>query len=143
MKAEGFFLSLLLICIIPFSNPITFEQSKPYFGTWLDGGFSKDHPIMFNYRMNMTTAVFQFGQAFPTVRRFANADVDETETDAIVLLAIYPNQINTLLDDDVMQLVEQCDILNKKGRRVILRLAPGKYIYIFNCFIILSKRDEW
>ena len=93
-------------------------------------GAAGDTPKRFNERMGLNASIFQFAQNLPlTDFPFPDEQMAETQTDALILLTVYP-QMEPLLpgvatDADIQILANQLVRLTKsEGRRILLRLAP-------------------
>ena len=95
-----------------------------------------DRPVKFNDRMGFLTSLFQYSQNLPlgaSEYPFPSDQVDETGTDAAVLLTIYPllsnvpNRVftsNAITDTDITVLADQLQKLSIGKRKILLRLGP-------------------
>ncbi|KAJ3058539.1 hypothetical protein HDU98_005366, partial [Podochytrium sp. JEL0797] len=123
-------------------------DGKLIWGAWVDSedpktatvGIGGDSPVMLNQRIQQNAGVFQFSQQLPLqISPYNNAEmaanvslIQDTDTDAILLLTVYPdynapNPFDLYDDNDIMQLAQQLNNLTdpkKSSRRVMLRFAP-------------------
>ena len=92
------------------------------------GAKDGDRPVKFNERMGFKSSLFQYAQNLPIEAGsfpFPDDQVDATNSDALVLLTVYPRPTPwNISDADVNALAAQCARLNKAKRRILLRFAP-------------------
>ncbi|KAJ3021118.1 UNVERIFIED_CONTAM: hypothetical protein HDU68_009793 [Siphonaria sp. JEL0065] len=133
------------------ANSLTLYEpadGKVYLGAWVDtespytasnvtvGG---DSPASFNKRLGSSASVFHLSQTLPlSISPFDQSEltanltsIEETKTDAILLLTIYPygkgNPYDQYTDADINKLAIQLDNISnpsKSSRRVMVRFAP-------------------
>lgn len=109
------------------------EPTKIHFGAWLDtadtspGANNGDRPLLFNQRMGFNASFFQYAQNIPIdTYPFPAEQIDATETDALVHLTVYPRPSPwSITDADINVLTSQMAEINRRGRKVVLRFAPG------------------
>ncbi|KAJ3062827.1 hypothetical protein HDU98_001331, partial [Podochytrium sp. JEL0797] len=124
-------------------------DGKILFGAWIDTedpkaagniGLGGDSPTLFNQRLGLNAPVFHMSQQLPLqISPFTQQQMtanltmlEQTNTDAILLLTIYPNQAaanayDLYTDADIQLLATQLDNISnpaKSGRRVMVRFAP-------------------
>ncbi|KAJ3155574.1 hypothetical protein HDU89_006540 [Geranomyces variabilis] len=96
-------------------------------GAWLDTAPGRDTPAAFNARFGHNAAMVHLAQNLPLVPS-ALAPVqllDQTNTNAILYLSIYPTVApDALTDAQINALVQQLTTYTRNGRGVLLRLAP-------------------
>ncbi|KAJ3108694.1 hypothetical protein HDU96_007453 [Phlyctochytrium bullatum] len=113
-----------------------------YLSAWVDTADPKDSPsggdspLKFNQRIERMASAFHVSQRIPLdtspfdqSRLTANlSSLEETKSDAIMFLTIYPTQGLNLADADLTALADQLDAItnpvNGSSRRVMLRFAP-------------------
>jgi beta-mannanase len=93
------------------------------------GANDGDRPVKLNERMKYNLGAFQYAQNLPIgadLFPFPDTQIDDTKTDAIAYLTVYPRPTPWNISDvDVEALASQCGRLNNEAkRRVILRFAP-------------------
>lgn len=109
------------------------EPAKIHMGAWLDtadtapGANNGDRPVLFNQRMGFNASFFQYAQNIPIdTFPFPIEQVEATESDALIHLTVYPRPTPwEITDAQISILTAQMSELNKRGRRVIMRFAPG------------------
>jgi len=105
------------------------QDGKVYFGAWLDTSDNQagDRPVAFNQRMNFKSTCFQYAQNLPNYDfDFPNEQVLETNSDACVMLTIYPkpNPWN-ITDNDIDKLTMQLlRLTTNEKMKMLLRIAP-------------------
>ncbi|KAI8609136.1 glycoside hydrolase superfamily [Chytriomyces sp. MP71] len=124
-------------------------DGKIMFGAWVDSedpkatvklGLGGDSPSQFNQRLGQSAAVFHLSQSLPlAISPFDQTEqtaplnlVENTKTDAILFLTVYPNQTATnswdlITDRDLQKLAWQLGNITDpraSSRRVMLRYAP-------------------
>ncbi len=85
--------------------------------------------MKFNSRTNFYASFFQYAQNIPIGPNdfaFPDDQIDETNTDALVVLTVYPiSSPWTITDTDIKQLTDQCARLNIQAkRRMLIRFGP-------------------
>jgi hypothetical protein len=110
-------------------------DGKVYFAAWLDTADSSptakdgDRPVKLNQRMGFKFSAFQYAQSIPILagdHPFPDDQVDDTHTDALVLLTVY-NKYDpfSITDSDIQVLADQLARLTKVAkRRMLLRFLP-------------------
>ena len=130
-----------------FDRPPTSNATSPsspsaagrYLCVWLDTSW--DSPLSFNQRLGRNASCFHFAQKIPLAASWTPPEgqtleddllpplelIDQTSTDAILYLSVFPKRgLPVILDKDLQSLVQLVTDLNVRGRRVFLRFAPGK-----------------
>ncbi|KAI8614309.1 glycoside hydrolase superfamily [Chytriomyces sp. MP71] len=125
------------------------KDGKIMFGAWVDSedpkasgniGLGGDSPVAFNNRLGQNASVFHMSQSIPlAISPFDGTEmtvplnlIEDTKTDAILFLTLYPNQTATnswdlIKDSDLLKLAYQLDNIThptKSARRVLVRYAP-------------------
>ncbi|TPX55188.1 hypothetical protein PhCBS80983_g05524 [Powellomyces hirtus] len=96
-------------------------------GTWCDTAPGKDSPAAFNQRFGHNAAMVHLAQNLPLeMDKLAPVQlVDQTNTNAILYLSVYPTiQPNLLTDAQIAAFVNQLSTYTSQGRGVLVRLAP-------------------
>jgi len=88
------------------------------------GAKDGDRPKKFNERTKMFGSFFHYAQNLPIGPNeypFPDDQIDETNTDAIAVLTVYPIPSPwTITDQDIKQLTDQCARLNNQAKRRML-----------------------
>ncbi|TPX66347.1 hypothetical protein SpCBS45565_g04522 [Spizellomyces sp. 'palustris'] len=117
------------------SGPLATLEPPPgkrLFGAWLNT--TGDTPALFNSHLGRNASVFLFTLYIPP-EEFATKSpashlelIDQTASDAIVHLSVFPRKgldSQNVRPEDLQTVVNICKGLNKRGRGVLLRFAPG------------------
>ena len=93
------------------------------------GANDGDRPVKFNSRMNFYSSFFHYAQNLPIGPGdfpFPDDQVDATNTNAMVVLTVYPiPNAWGITDADIKVLTDQCARLNNNAnRRLLIRFAP-------------------
>lgn len=111
------------------------ERNQVYFGMWTDPdrGYS-DTPSSLIQRLGLNVSVFQIAQQIPLPKYNYTTGgggpapeylIEQTQTDAAVLLTVYPTGFDTVTDDDLKSLgVQLSGYTHDFNRTVFLRFAP-------------------
>lgn len=114
--------------------PLEPSAGHIYFGAWYDRNNS-DTPAQINKRMHKPLAFFQTDIDFSGVEKPWTApnitdqfirQLDETKTDAIAFLTVYPFQGmgSNITDAQIADMATRLNALVNSGRRVFFRFAP-------------------
>ncbi|KAI8610025.1 glycoside hydrolase superfamily [Chytriomyces sp. MP71] len=132
-------------------------DGKVMWGGWVDSenatatgniGVGGDSPATFNQRLGKNAAVFHMSQSIPlAISPFDQTEetvplklIEDTNTDAVLFLTVYPPQYvagswDQVTDSDLLKLAYQLGNITdptKSSRRVMLRYAPemnGNWFY--------------
>jgi Glycosyl hydrolase family 26 len=176
---------MLFQVILFISSPVlSFYQppeGKVWLSAWLDttdvnitmGSINQtiigDRPLKLNERLGIKVSSFQYAQNFPMNRalehfHFPLDQMDETLTDAVVYLTVYPYKDNPLAptwvttDAEIQELADQIKNMTTRAwnpLQVLLRLAPEmngnwfeygmqplKYVALWKRFHTIIKATE-
>ncbi|KNC96830.1 uncharacterized protein SPPG_07664 [Spizellomyces punctatus DAOM BR117] len=129
---------LLSSCLSALAAPLE-PPSGVLFGAWLDTSPGRgDSPLLFNKRLGQNASLFQMALDIPLNQSALPPThfVDETNTDAILYLTVYPQKLPTFTPtgNEVYQVLAPDQVVNdfakqiadwvKNGRRTLIRLAP-------------------
>ena len=122
-------------------------NGKVLLAAWLDSSDlpnqpdSGDRPRKFNSRMGLNMSAFQYAENIPNPYhpQYMEDQLNELSDNSILYISVYPMDAGDgtaaalrdlssapwpISDQDISYLAGNCSALNRRGRRVILRLAP-------------------
>lgn len=135
-------------------------DGKVFLAAWLDSTDlpnlpnSGDRPQKFNSRLGINASAFQYAENIPNLAhpQYMADQLDLLTDNAILYITVYPMDagdgtsaalkgLNSnpwpISDQDITYLAGNCSELNKKGRRVLMRLAPEMNGYGQVCLMMM------
>ncbi|KAJ3101486.1 hypothetical protein HDU96_009968 [Phlyctochytrium bullatum] len=106
-------------------------DGKMLLGAWLqeEAAFAPvDNLAAFNDRINRKASFLHLGQDIPVTKGFKGIQILERfneDSDAALLMSVYPSDLSAVTDEDIKTLVEQVyNVTEGYGRNVFLRYGP-------------------